>query len=45
VVSLLNYEFPHRQALFVFDNSFSHSYFAPEALLASRMNLFPWEKK
>jgi hypothetical protein len=41
VIPIFNYAFPNCEALFAFDNSSNHSSFAPDALLASRMNLFP----
>jgi hypothetical protein len=41
VIPSFNYSLPNCEALFVFDNSSNHSSFAPDALLASRKNLFP----
>jgi hypothetical protein len=45
VIPIFNYAFPNYQALFAFDNLSNQSSFAPDALLASRMNLFPGGKK
>ncbi len=39
VIPIFNYAFPNCQASFAFDNSSNHSSFAPDALLATRMNL------
>ncbi len=45
VIPIFNYAFLNYEALFAFDNSLNHSSLAPDALLASRMNLFPRGKQ
>jgi hypothetical protein len=45
VIFIFNYAFPNCQVLFAFDNLSNHSSFAPDALLVSRMNLFPGGKQ
>jgi hypothetical protein len=45
VIPIFNYAYPDFKALFAFDNLSNHSSFAPDALLASRMNLNPGGKQ
>jgi hypothetical protein len=40
VIPILIYAFFNYQAIFAFNNSSNHYSFAPDALLASRINLF-----
>ncbi len=44
VIPFFNYAFPDFELLLAFDNLLNHSSFAPDALLASTMNLNPGRK-
>ena len=41
VIPILKYAFPGCEGLFAFDNASNHAAFAPDALVAAKMNLGP----
>jgi hypothetical protein len=45
VIPIFNYAFPNCWALFALHNSLNHSLFAPDALIALRIILFPGGKQ
>jgi len=45
IIPILKYAFPGCEGLFAFDNASNHSAFAPDALVASKMNLGPGGKQ
>jgi len=44
-IPIFKYAFPDCQALFAFDNASNHCCFAPDALIASNINLHPGGKQ